>query len=571
MPFSVKDRRGNSRVAPCGARRLVHAPLLAMMSLVLLLSATGTSVMRADKAGPSPYAATLRQHGIEPDAAGLGKYLRRLHPDEQQRRKVRRLVEQLGSERFPDREFATKRLMALPIPPTDALRIAAEGDDPEVRLRAKKILATEKSKRSARSVLMHAIFKTIERENISGLTAELLRAVEFCDQRYLRLAVQAAVRATAGPDDASLLRKAAKDDDKEVVLAAICGLGAALGTRAGDELRRLMEHKTEEISLAAARALADHGDRTSLGRLVKLLSAASIEVRVGAVQTLRQVSHTRHNYLAYEEAPARKEAIGRWAAWVEGDGRTAKLRFPLKGVRIELGRTLITIPHGKVIELDASGKQVWEKTGLRSPFCSTGLTDGHRLISSHNGRYVVEYDASGKEVWRKGGLPGYPFNMRRLENGNTLIACSESQKVVEIRPDGSTAWEITIDGRPMDVRRLNTGRTLVTLYVGGRVVEVDRAGTVHWEIKGLSQPTTAQRLEDGNTLVAEYSGGRVAEWDRGGKIVWQQTGLKSPMSAERLSNGNTLIAHKSGVREVDRQGKIVWQKKMTGATHATRY
>ena len=64
----------------------------------------------------------------------------------------------------------------------------------------------------------------------------------------------------------------------------------------------------------------------------------------------------------------------------------------------------------------------------------------HRLISGYKSQYDVEYDASGKEVWRKNRLPGGPYNARRLDNGNTLIACgSHSDKVVEVRPDGSTA------------------------------------------------------------------------------------------------------------------------------------
>ena len=371
------------------------------------------SITRADDAARSPYAATLREHGIKPDAAGMGKYLRQLHPNEGQRREVRRLIEQLGSDRFADRESAMRRLTALPIPPTEALRIAAESGDAEIRFRARAILARVKPRKLVRVVLMHAVFKTIETDKVQGLTAELLRAVELCDQRHLQLAARAAVRATARPVDAALMRKATKDENDEVVIAAIGGLGSALGKSARADLRRLLEHKTEEFRLAAARALADQGDRTSLGPLVKLLSSTSLEVRVDAVKTLRQVSHTRHKYAAYEDAPARKKAIGRWATWVKGKGRTARLHFPLKGVRFELGRTLISIPgQNKVIELDASGKQVWEKTGLKRPWASAGLTNGHRLISSQGG--CIEYDASGKEVWRKDGLSENPHDSRRF-------------------------------------------------------------------------------------------------------------------------------------------------------------
>ncbi len=125
----------------------------------------------------------------------------------------------------------------------------------------------------------------------------------------------------------------------------------------------------------------------------------------------------------------------------------------------------------------------------------------------------------------------------------------------------------------VDVRRLDSGRTLVTLFNGGRVVEVDRAGKVHWEIKGLRSPRTAQRLEDGNTLVAEEKG-QVAEWIRDGYVAWEHRGLHQPCSAERLSNGNTLIAlygQGGGVREVDRQGKFIWQMQMDGVTHVSRF
>ena len=55
------------------------------------------------------------------------------------------------------------------------------------------------------------------------------------------------------------------------------------------------------------------------------------------------------------------------------------------------------------------------------------------------------------------------------------------------------------------------------------------------------------------------------------KPTWQYTDLRQSCSAERLANGNTLIGHYGGVQEVDQQGKIIWQKKMTGVYHATRY
>ncbi len=96
-------------------------------------------------------------------------------------------------------------------------------------------------------------------------------------------------------------------------------------------------------------------------------------------------------------------------------------------------------------------------------------------------------------------------------------------------------------------------------------------GKVHWEITGLKSPSSAQRLENGNTLVSEITGSRVAEWDRDGKIIWQHTGLQNARTAQRFSNGNTLITDLRGVRVVNRQGKIIWQKRMKGVVNAIRY
>ena len=59
-------------------------------------------------------------------------------------------IEQLGSERFADRESATKHLTSLPTPPVEMLRVAAKDVDPEVRYRARWILGLDESYRRAK-------------------------------------------------------------------------------------------------------------------------------------------------------------------------------------------------------------------------------------------------------------------------------------------------------------------------------------------------------------------------------------------------------------------------------------
>src|SRR3712207_5605042 len=50
------------------------------------------------------------------------------------------LVEQLGSEKFAERQAATTELEALGAPALEALRQAAQGKDPEVRRRAQTLV-----------------------------------------------------------------------------------------------------------------------------------------------------------------------------------------------------------------------------------------------------------------------------------------------------------------------------------------------------------------------------------------------------------------------------------------------
>jgi hypothetical protein len=53
-------------------------------------------------------------------------------------KKIERLVKQLGSDKFKEREAATKRLVAIGEPALGALRKALTSDDREVRNRARK-------------------------------------------------------------------------------------------------------------------------------------------------------------------------------------------------------------------------------------------------------------------------------------------------------------------------------------------------------------------------------------------------------------------------------------------------
>jgi hypothetical protein len=381
-----------------------------------------------------------------------------------------------------------------------------------------------------------------------------------------------ALAATAGERDVPLLRRQLTASDPRAKVAALSTLSLIVGEPATVDALPLLNDASEDVQLAAARTLANHGRRECLSALVRLLDAPAAEYRTQAIGMLRALTGQQFDYRTYAAPPERTAAIARWKTWLADESTTATLVFPLRETPVELGRLLVC-DHGRnmLLEFDTAGKQVWEKAVGQQPWACLGLPSGHRLVGCYNERSVIEFDDQGKEVWRFDGLSGGPTSIERLEGGNTLVACTEGNEVVEIDPDKKIVWRATLEGRPVDARRLPDGRTLVTLQNGQRVVEIDERGQELWQISGLGQPFSAQRLESGNTLVASIGHDKVREFDRAGRVVWEHGSFKTPYSAQRVASGNTLVVDQTGITELDPQGKIVSQQQLPNISRACRY
>jgi hypothetical protein len=463
-----------------------------------------------------------------------------------------------------------KQLLRMPAVAVDLLKGAVEGKDPEVGWRAKQIL--QHADQTSRDLLFSA-FMVVEQKKLKGdLVEPLLATLPLCSEEYLRDAARRALAATAVPEDAAALRRHFTHADPNVRIAALGALAKSSGEQADEHLVPLLEDRDERVRVSAARALANHGRRESLPVLVALLDSPELTVRLASLRTLKGSVGQDFGFVAYEAENVRAPARAKWQAWLTADGQTATLKTPLQDGVVEIGRTLVcNHAQNKLIEFDLAGKQIWEQAVDPQPWCCQGLPDGRRLVASYNNRTVIEYDAAGKESWRAAGLPGGPTSVQRLENGNVLLACTDSQKVVEVGRDGKIAWEVTVDGRPCDAQRLDDGRTLVALQNASKIAEVDGAGKIVWEVGGLANPFSVQRLENGNTLVAVMGSAQVAEFDRAGKKVWSKEGLPNPYDAQRLASGNTLIIDNTGLSEVDPSGKVVFSKAISAVSRVSRY
>lgn len=544
----------------------MNRPLYLFGWIVLVVSSFGSRGLASSE---SFYVDILTQYDIGDDEIALREFLESLHPTEETIAHLRELTQQLGDEEFLRREAATRELLEMPACCPEVLLKASESPDPEIRWRSRQIL---KQNRTRTDRILFAVFSLIKNRKLTGLAKPVANALRLAQTESVQRAGRQALSTSATVDDAEWLREILQSEHSTMAVAAVGALDRVLGPEATMDFRPLLAQTDDDLRFVAARALLNHGQRDTLNTFVDLLDAKELSVRLQAAQTLRSATGQRFQFTPYDEPMARQQAANAWRAWVNQNGATSPLNLPILEGDVELGRTLICYYARKeVVELDERGEQTWKIEKLNGPWDCDGTPDGHRVICFYTQQAVSEYNQDGEEIWSIKNIPGRPFSVQRLTNGNTLVSCYNTGKIIEYRPDKSPAWEITLSGTPMDAQRLPNGHTLITLYQAQKVVEVDQAGEPVWELKDLGKPRSAQMLPNRHLLVTEASSKRVAEYDANGKMIWSHENIKNPLDAQRLSNGNTLISSSNGVIEVTPAGRTVWNKNLNGASRICRY
>eukprot|EP00913_Durusdinium_trenchii_P023465 g22043.t1 len=527
----------------------------AFLILVITAVPSSAAVVRASKPRSSQQTRTahellLLRRGITPDTKGLAEYLRNLRPNEKQRLHARQLVKMLGSGVFAERDAATRELASLPQLPVAALKQALAGNDLEVRWRARALL---KARQVNQTPLMYAIFETITLRRIPGLIDELLATIPLCESPYLTDSAQKAVTASARTSDSKRLRSAIRDNNVNVQIAAINALSATIKREARDDLRTLLEPPTRDdgVVFAAARGLANIGDRKALMPLVGLLSSKDARIRSQAAIVLRSSTGQNFGFASYAKEDSRNAVTKKWNSWIAKNGTTAALRFPLvvaSGFQSYLnGNTLLACGYkNKVVEFSPEWKTVWEYDA-KGAFSAEKLANGNVLIACYGPNEVLEVTPEKKVVWRLKAQSC--LNARQLANGNILIAGHTSKQVLEVGRDQKTVWSYKSKWNCYDAHRLANGNTLISSEKG--VIEITPDGKTTWEYMPGKSFYGIQALPNGNLLLAGYSTGEVFEITREKKTVWAFK-TSSPFDAFRLPNGNTLykrvVQHGSQMR-----------------------
>jgi hypothetical protein len=495
--------------------------------------------------------------GINADAESIAAYLRKLKPSQATAEEIQKLVAQLGSEVWKEREEASARLTALGSIAAEALAAAAKSTDAEVRIRAEKIL-----KELSQSNVLESALAVAAQKKMALPAGDLLGVEGLCQESRPRRLLERLLETSATPKDLPGIRAALKSSSEAFRPCLLGALAKAAGDQAGQELLAAGGEQEKILALPAAHALIDRSDPRCLTLLTQLLKGQDNTLRRQAAVLLQDLADKDFGLLKDSPPDEQKKSQADAIAWTEGAGKTAKLLFEQAHPK-QWGRILVCLAEAnELAEFDDQGKKTWS-VKMDDPWACQGLPNGHRLAGSVKGRKAIEFDEDGKEVWKVEDLPGACNCLLRLRNGNTLVGCREAKKFIEFDPQGKIAKEIPLPGEPFLIQRLDNGLLLVLLKDTETIVEMDQTGKIGWKLGPLDDVMSLQRLPNGNTLVALSETAKIIEYDRSGKSVWEYMDLspdmsvRGPKGTQRLEDGTTLIGDMFSLNRVDKDGKML--------------
>jgi len=246
--------------------------------------------------------------------------------------------------------------------------------------------------------------------------------------------------------------------------------------------------------------------------------------------------------------------------WVLPNGNVLLALYPTAG-----------FPKGGVVEVErASKKAVFEYQGQQKEISTAlQLSDGRFLVAELGPEpRAIVIDRSGKVLkttafqCQKGNAHMQTRMLRVLPNGNYIAPHLLDFAVKEYEPDtGKVVRAFPTDDRGRDKRdwpftaiRLKDGNTLIGCTNGNRIIEVDGSGKIVWSVtnedigeKLFDDACGVQRLPNGNTVVTSYHarGDRVKlfEVTRDKEVVWRYSGMNAGFHHFQIltTNGKPLV------------------------------
>lgn len=210
-------------------------------------------------------------------------------------------------------------------------------------------------------------------------------------------------------------------------------------------------------------------------------------------------------------------------------------------------------PHGAVLEIDRDTKQpLFTYQGQQKEISTVQpIGAGNYLVAELGPEPRAVVINRNGELLSKMPLQCQTENthmqtrmLRQLDNGNYIAPHLLDFAVKEYAPEsGEVLRSLPTDDRGRDKRdwpftaiRLNNGNTLIGCTNGNRVIEVDRDGKIVWKLDNqdigeplLDDACGVQRLPNGNTVVTSYHAKgkavKLLEVNREKQVVWRYSGM----------------------------------------------
>jgi outer membrane protein assembly factor BamB len=545
-------------------------------------------------------AEALKQAGLDADdAKALIDYLKARTLNDVDQTSIGDIIKKFGADDFEERVKATEIVEKFGPAAIGPLKAAERDPDPEVAYRATQAL--KRMEKVPHTQVSAAVVRALVKLRPKEAAAVLIGFLPMADSDEVAEEIRVALVSLAlldGKPDPALL---AALSDKSVHRRAAAYVALTEGGKAGERIRIKDAYP---LVKEAVRKETDT-DSKFRGLWSLLITTREKEFVPDLLELIPKLPRGRIwqleeflLQLAGKDKPDAKfgksdEALNKakeaWAGWWAKKGADIDLvKFTFKP-RITGYTDIIEYDYRgygmyRVVTLgpDLKEKAKLGGTGVNMinyPSDVRKLPNGNYLIAEQNGSRLTERDSVGKIL--KTTNITQPLSISLMPDGGMVVVCRN--QVVCFDKDMKQLWSFQ---RPqydiMGGVRLPGGDVifLTNTFQGAncfriRAKEVVKDGNKTWEVKDDGKPHTLGRIQayqtidatgDDKILVCEFN--RVVEYDLKAdkaKELWSyNANNQAATSCQRLPNGNTLIAlinqaPNGKVYEVDAAGEVLWE------------
>lgn len=531
----------------------------------------------------------LKQAGLsETEANKLLDYLKQRTLTDADQSKIGEVIARFGADDFDDRVKATEEVEKFGSAAIGPLKAAEKHSDPEVAYRARTTL--RRMEKVPHSQVAAAAVRSLAKLKPKEAAAALLGFLPMADTDEVSEEIRTALIALAvvdGKAEPAILKAL---EDKSVLRRSAAYVALVEGGTPGERIRI---KDAFPLVKEAVRKETDV-DAKFRGMWALLLVSREKEFVPDLIDMIPKLPRGRiwqlEEFLlqvAGKDKPDARfgkseesltKAKDAWGAWWKKQGTGFDL------VKFEFAPRITG--YTDVIEYDANygryrivtlgpDQQVKATIGavginqLSYPSDVKKLANGNYLIAEQNGNRITERDSTGRIV--KTTTISQPLSIDLLPGGG-MVVVSRNQ-VIQYDKDMKQVWQFTRQAYDiMGGKRMPNGDVVfITQFNGQNQPNVYRLAAK--DGKEVGKALTLGRFQQyqsidvtGDDKIMVCESNRVAEYDlKTSKEVWKHD-INNPSSCQRLPNGNTLIAYmynqqgQAGrVLEVDTTGEVVWE------------